>query len=340
MTTDWSSQESLQDVKIEGKHTWLNAKGASTLRLLASHLLEARRLAPYSTSACLLLPNANWLPQGFLHAWTRIHAINKGQTVVELNADGETVTVPSKRLVQVYYLAPTANPRYGLSEKFDDFSQTVRVPVGGDGDAEEDTLKDSAVMLNAISLSGRLVMQMAGRVAGADASCLFDSGSEANVISRTFAERQGVVIHPSTGSIEFGDSHVTTQSKTAQVFVQFGAFHKSVPCIVLDNLLGGVDFIIGDEFMRTQHCVLDYGKCGVTFQKGRRKISVSQGALKRDKLSSKVSDSKVPKLLTAMQVKRRVKKGQHIMLGVVSEFKEIRKLIFLGSQKILPLNLG
>jgi hypothetical protein len=74
-------------------------------------------------------------------------------------------------------------------------------------------------MLNAISLSGRLVMQMAGRVAGADASCLFDSGSEANVVSRTFAERQGVVIQPSTGSIELGDSHVTTQSGTAQDFV-------------------------------------------------------------------------------------------------------------------------
>jgi hypothetical protein len=95
-----------------------------------------------------------------------------------------------------------------------------------------------------------------------------------------------------------------------------------VPCIVLDNLLEGVDFIIGDEFMRTQHCVLDYGKCRVTFQKGRRKMPVSQGALKRDKLSSKVSDSKVPKLLTAMQVKRRVKKGQHIMLRVVSEFED------------------
>ena len=273
VSTDWSSQESLQDVKIEGKHVWLNTKDVSSLKMLVSHVMEARRLAPHSTSACLLVPRAGSLPQGFLQGWTRVLALRKGQLIGELGADGETTVVPSNRLVQVYYLAPTANPRSELSEKFSDFTQTVQLPSTQDGEIGQETVEDSSVMLSAITLSGRLVMQMAGRVAGAEASCLFDSGSEANVISQTFAERQGVVIHPNAGSIELGDSHVTSQVGTAQVFVQFGAFHKSVPCVVLENLLGGVDFIIGDGFMKAQKCVLDYGKCRVTFRKGRRQIS-------------------------------------------------------------------
>ena len=235
---------------------------------------------------------------------------------------GETVSVPSNRLVQIYYLPATANPRVDLPKiRIDDFSQTVKVPSGEDGVPDQETTEDSAVMLSAITYSGRLVMQMAGRVAGATASCLFDSGSETNVISRAFAERQGVVIQPDEGSVELGDSHVATQVGTAKVFVQFGAFHKSVPCLVLEKLLGDVDFIIGDGFMRAQQCTLDYGKCRVTFQKGRRRITVNQTALKRDKLSSKVPE-KEPKLLTAIQVKRRAKRGQYAMLAVVTEFEK------------------
>ena len=50
-------------------------------------------------------------------------------------------------------------------------------------------------------------------------------------------------------------------------------------------------------------------------------ISVSQRALGRDKMSSKESVEKAPKMLTALQVKRRVKKGQQVMFGVVTEFE-------------------
>lgn len=105
------------------------------------------------------------------------------------------------------------------------------------------------------------------------------------------------------------------------MFVQFGAFHKFVPCLVLDKLLGDVDFIVGNDFMKAQKCVLDYGKCRVTIQKGRRHISVSQKALTRDKMSSKYPDE-TPKLFTAMKVKRLLRRGQQVMLGVVSEFEE------------------
>jgi hypothetical protein len=73
-------------------------------------------------------------------------------------------------------------------------------------------------------------MQMSGRVAGAPATCLFESGAKANVINGVIAERQGVSIQPSKGKGELGDRHVVDQMGAAQVFVQFGAFHKAVPC--------------------------------------------------------------------------------------------------------------
>jgi hypothetical protein len=99
-------------------------------------------------------------------------------------------------------------------------------------------------LLSAITVQGRLMMHVASKVAGAEANCLFDSGAETNVISKSFAQRQGVVITPSAGSVELGDSSVTNQVGTARVFVQFGAFHKVVPCLVLDSLLNGVERIV------------------------------------------------------------------------------------------------
>jgi hypothetical protein len=124
-------------------------------------------------------------------------------------------------------------------------------------------------MLSAAGVGGRLMMHMTGKVAGASANCLFDSGSEANVISKAFAELQGVSIQPSHGSIESGDGHVVQQVGTSRVFVQFGAFHKAVPCLVMEQLLNGVDFILGDAFMRSQHCILDSGNRRIMLRKGK-----------------------------------------------------------------------
>lgn len=220
-STDWSLQKCLQDAKLEGKHAWLNTESVSELKMIASHLLEARRSAPYMTSACLLLPRSGALPQGFLQGWTRVLAIQKGQTVGSYFGDGETVWGPSNRLVQVYYLAPAVNPRSELPGSFSDFSQTILKQSKEDGEWE-DIVEDPSVMLSAITVKGRLVMQMSGKVAGAQANCLFDTGSEVNVISKSFAERQGVVIQPGEGHIELGDSHLAKQAGAASVCAIWG----------------------------------------------------------------------------------------------------------------------
>ena len=74
--------------------------------------------------------------------------------------------------------------------------------------------------------------------------------------------------------------------------------------------------------MKSQNVMLDYAKSACILRKGKRRITVSQKALARDEISNKeTSNEKSPKLLSALQVKRRLRKGNRVMLAVVSEVK-------------------
>jgi hypothetical protein len=319
VATDWSLQKVLQEAEMVGKHVWINASSVDDLKSSVSNFLEARRNMPFATSACLLLLRADALPKGFLQGWNRILTVQKGGRVSSYMFDGEVVDDTARRMVQVYYYASQANPRSALSEGDKDTTEAFHYLWNnfGEGNPEAD-VTDQSTMLSAVTVNGRLLMQMSGRVAGAPATCLFDSGAEANVISKVFAERQGVSIQPSKSTVELEDRHVVDQVGSARVFVQFGAFHKAVPCLVLEQLVGGVDFIFGDPFLRSHQAVLDYGKSRVRLKKGNRKITVLQQKLSRDK----IADGGAPKLFLAMQVKRHLRKGHQVMLGVVSETKE------------------
>jgi hypothetical protein len=55
-STDWSSQSSVQEADLIGKHAWINVRDVRDLREIASAFLEARRKAPFTTSTCLFLP--------------------------------------------------------------------------------------------------------------------------------------------------------------------------------------------------------------------------------------------------------------------------------------------
>jgi hypothetical protein len=225
-------------------------------------------------------------------------------------------------MMQVYYLAQVVNPRDGITE--DDVFTTASAYKLEDIKKLGMEKSLDQMLLSAITVKGRLLMHVAGKVADAEANCLFDSGAETNVISKSFAQRQGVVITPSAGSVELGNSSVTDQVGTARGFVQFGVFHKAVPCLVLESLLNGVDFIFGDQFMRAHSCVLHYGKSRISLLKGKRRMTVMQRRLARDKLSMPQSkkNEEVPKLISAMQVKRLLRKGHQVMLGVVTECKD------------------
>jgi hypothetical protein len=132
----------------------------------------------------------------------------------------------------------------------------------------------------------------------------------------------GISVEQGSGGVKLGDNHVTEILGTARVFVKLGAFQTPVRCLVMFELLEGVDVILGDAFMTTHKVNLDYGKKVCLLKKGKRRISFAQKPLARDTLSVGHSE---PKLLSAMQLKRLVRKGHRAYLAVLQEVKRDRE---------------
>jgi hypothetical protein len=78
------------------------------------------------------------------------------------------------------------------------------------------------------------------------------------------------------------------------------------------NLLFEVDLILGDEFMIKYNCILHYGRKCLMIQKGKRHIIVKTPPMHRD--PSEESDD-VPKVLSASQLKRVVRRGERVFLA-------------------------
>src|SRR3569623_1277221 len=87
------------------------------------------------------------------------------------------------------------------------------------------------------------------QVAGASGQVLLDSGASDSVVSAAFARLHGVVISEDSGTVTLGDRSVVDRCGKASVYLKLGAFHQSVPCLVLPELLDGVDMICGQDFM-------------------------------------------------------------------------------------------
>jgi hypothetical protein len=98
------------------------------------------------------------------------------------------------------------------------------------------------------------------------------------------------------------------------VYVQLGAFHKTVKCYVMD-MLYKVDLILGEEFLDKYNCILHYGKGCIMIQKGKRHMTINSPALPRNQ--HPVDDEKYDSVLSASQVKRLARKGAIVFLAVI-----------------------
>src|SRR3569833_2883188 len=116
-------------------------------------------------------------------------------------------------------------------------------------------------------------MMFSGKAAAAKANILFDSGASVSFVSAKFAKQTGITVRPTAQSVRLADDVSGEVFGEATVYVQLGAFHKPVKCLVM-NLLFEVDLILGDDFMTRYDCILHYGKGCVMIQKGKRHLTV------------------------------------------------------------------
>ena len=181
-------------------HTWINCKSNEQLRESVLHFLECRRRAPYTTSACMLLPNLHALDRSLLKGWKVILDLPKGSSIKNLMANGNLEDSKSNRVVRVLYYPPTPKPTVGLKRKSNETSEGLE-------SEKNETAKDEA-LLNAARANGRLTMHFAGKAADVDANFLFDSGADDNFVSKSFAQMHGISIEPSRTSVRLGNNQV------------------------------------------------------------------------------------------------------------------------------------
>jgi hypothetical protein len=111
-------------------------------------------------------------------------------------------------------------------------------------------------------------MMFAGRAVAAKAHILFDTGTSANFVSKSFAKQTGITVRPIDYAVCLADDKTINVAGEATVYVQLGAFHKPVKCYVMD-MLYEVDLILGEAFMLKYDCILHYGKGCILIRRAR-----------------------------------------------------------------------
>jgi hypothetical protein len=286
-----------QDLK--GKHSWLNACSAKELSERVRHVLSACSESPLTTSVCVLNRQLMPIDMSLLKDFRCVLTVPKGGLVRQQQEDGSWSIVRSD-----------CAERLGLLYR----------PSTADRVSAEAGMLTSKVLACAVSKGSSNAksrysrMMFAGRAAATKANILFDTGASCNFVSKAFAKQTGITVRPVEYSVRLADDKATKVADEATVYVQLGAFHKTVKCYVMD-MLYEVDPILGEEFLDKYDCILHYGKGCIMIRKGKRHMTVNSPAFPRSQLP--VDDEKSDSVLSASQVKRLARKGARVFLAVI-----------------------
>jgi hypothetical protein len=104
------------------------------------------------------------------------------------------------------------------------------------------------------------------------------------------------------------------------VHIKLGDYQDIVECYVLD-MVTDFQLILGDTWLNMVKATFDYDtkKCVIQKNNKRFTLSSSTRSMLRHKLTSR--GKKEPPMLSAMQVKRALRKGNEVMMVQLSELK-------------------
>ena len=157
-----------------------------------------------------------------------------------------------------------------------------------------------------------LAMSFPGRLAGIPARALIDSGATDCFIAKAFVQNHKLKVKQHTDStLTLGDGTVSAINGTAKLSLDLQSYRGQIQFFVID-LAKDVDVVLGDSWLRKTKAILDYGKHVVTLVKGSKRITLSPVSPALDRAESP------PKVLTALQVRRAVKRQCRCFLVQVS----------------------
>lgn len=132
----------------------------------------------------------------------------------------------------------------------------------------------------AVSIQDELLMQFASQVAGLSAQALVDSGASEVFVSRALVLRAGLkeIPLPKPAAVELGDRSSATVDSTAVLPFRLGAYKAKLQAYVMSQIPEGFDLVLGDNWLRSNKVVLDYGRRALCVRQGRKVLVVKAKA--------------------------------------------------------------
>ncbi len=165
---------------------------------------------------------------------------------------------------------------------------------------------------SSIGGSSQLVMTLNGKVAGSSASIAVDSQASHNFLSEQWIQRTGVHVTPLAGEVTMASGEATQIVGTCSVRMVIGPWHDVVECFVI-KMASRHDMLLGEAYLKTRNAVLSYSDRTICFTKGMRKTTLH--VKDASDLQVTPANTELPVeslLLSALQVKRMIRKGQAI----------------------------
>jgi hypothetical protein len=167
LCTDYCSiEKSFLKTDVSGRHCWLNAP-FDQLHTFIQHYKSCKRLAPGTTSACIVVPDWHGPFRGLLKGMQLLRTYQKGTVLFNApESDGVRRDLPGiPWAVHVYYDAPVSSPVPAVNNVAS--VSAMAVPVCADKAVE----------------SHPLTTYFKGTVAGLNANVLIDSGASEQCVS-------------------------------------------------------------------------------------------------------------------------------------------------------------
>lgn len=197
------------------------------------HYLRCKKQDPQGTTAVILLPHlSNTAWQMHTKHMTCLQTFPKASNILSNEEDSDS-KLPCP--YAMYYDAPSVKTgQYGAA----------------------------ALCSGVQSIAEQPTFVFTGKVAGLNATVLWDPGAVRSYVDKSYAERNHLHIQPTQAQVVLANGQLAQVMGVVQVPITIQQYKGTVLFYVMD-LAPGIDFILGDDWSKNNTVIADYAREGV-----------------------------------------------------------------------------
>ena len=272
---------------VSGRFCWINPPHNNPTAFVQRYV-DCKAQAPHTTSACIVLPKVAWYRAPWLSMTRHMKLLRQfaAGAKVFTNSDGSPASVPWE--TEVWYDPPApVSDQQQLRSKTAGLAASIGASAFGPSQPGADESEDEGMLAPELTPQGvvcavraprttkqqkavckrtarkgkppDLSMLFCARLCGRMGVVLIDTGASAAFLSHDFAVRAHMPIAPcALQSVALADNQAVPVLGQVQVPVKLKAYSAHVPAYVMPALVGGVDLILGDSWLKSTGALLDF----------------------------------------------------------------------------------